>query len=258
MTGAQRGLRPLELPRGALDAESVPLYERVAGQLWGDLRAGGARSGDRLPSERILTGRYDVSRVTLRSALSLLAEHGAVQAAPSRGWFVAGEVVTATATAHVEGFADHARAHRIPISTEVLLSRVRPCTVREAQRLRIAPGEELFEMRRLRSLNGMVVVLEHNRLPLALCPALAETDFTQASLYTTLLTADPPQIPRRAEYAVEARPPNREERRVLELEGTSVPVLMARQLTTSQHGNPLEITDQAYRGDRYQFRASIT
>jgi len=113
-------------------------------------------------------------------------------------------------------------------------------------------------MRRLRSLNGMVVTLEHNRLPLALCPALPDTDFTQASLYATLLTADPPQIPRRAEYAVEARPPSREEHRLLELEGTAVPVLMARQLTYSQHGHPLELTDQAYRGDRYQFRAVIT
>jgi GntR family transcriptional regulator len=257
MPGVERGLRPLELPRGALDPDSVPLYERVAGRLWEDLRAGGARSGDRLPSERVLTGRYAVSRVTLRSALTLLAQHGAVQAAPSRGWFVAGELTTATSAAHVEGFADHARKHRIPTTTEVLLSHVRPCTAQEAQRLRIAPGDDLFEMRRLRSLNGMVVVLEHNRLPLALCPALAETDFTHVSLYATLLTADPPQIPRRAEYAVEARPPNREERRALDLDGTSVPVLMARQFTYSQHGHPLELTDQAYRGDRYQFRASI-
>lgn len=252
------GLRPLDLPRGALDPHAVPLYERIAGRLWEDLRASGARSGDRLPSERVLTERYAVSRVTLRSALNLLAERGAVQAAPARGWFVAGEVAAATAAGHVEGFADYARKHRIPTSTKMLLSRVRAATVREAQRLRIAPGEDLFEMRRLRSLNGMVVVLEHNRVPLALCPALENTDFTHASLYATLLTADPPQIPRRAEYAVEARPPNREERRVLELAGTSVPVLMARQLTYSQHGHPLELTDQAYRGDRYQFRATIT
>jgi GntR family transcriptional regulator len=252
-----RGLPPLELPHGTL-GEPGPLYQRVAGRLWEDLRGDGARSGDHLPSERSLTARYGVSRVTLRSALALLAERGAVRSAPSRGWFVAGEVTTATSTSHVEGFADHARGHRIPLSTRVLLSRVRPCTVREAQRLRIAPGADLFEMRRLRSLDGRVVVLEHNRLPLGLCPALAETDFSTASLYATLLTADPPQIPRRAEYAVQARPPTRAERRALELEGTAIPVLMARQFTYSQHGHPLELTDQAYRGDRYQFRATIT
>jgi len=258
MPRSDRLLRPLELPRGALDPESITLYEQVAGTLWDELRAGGAGIGDRLPSERILAERYHVSRVTMRSALALLVEHGAVRPAPSRGWYIAGEVTTATSTTHVEGFAEHARKHRIPTSTRMLMSRVRPCTVREAQRLRIAPGEDLFEMRRLRSANDMVVVLEHNRLPLALCPTLADTDFTYASLYATLLTADPPQIPRRAEYAVEARPPTREERRVLELDGTAVPVLFARQFTLSQHGHPLELTDQAYRGDRYQFRATIT
>ena len=205
----------------------------------------------------MLTERYRVSRVTLRSALALLAERGALHAAPSRGWFVAGEVSVATSTTHVEGFADHARKHKIPMTAELLMSRVRACTAREAQRLRLAPGADLFEMRRLRSLNGLVVVLEHNRLPLALCPALADTDFSTASLYATLLTADPPQIPRRAEYAVEARSPNRQEQRALQLQGSSVPVLMARQLTYSQHGHPLELTDQAYRGDRYQFRATI-
>ena len=136
-----------------------------------------------------------------------LAERGALQAAPSRGWFLADEVSTATSTTHVEGFADYARRNNIPLSAKVLMSRVRRCTAREAKRLRLEPGTDLFEMRRLRSLNGLVVVLEHNRLPLGLCPALPETDFTTASLYATLLTASPPQIPRRAEYAVEAGPP---------------------------------------------------
>jgi GntR family transcriptional regulator len=250
-------LKPLDLPHDPLESGAVPLYERVATQLWEDLRAGDAQPGDRLPSERVLTERYRVSRVTLRSALSALAERGAVAAAASRGWFVAGELSQKLSTSHVQGFAEYARTHRIPTSSKILLQRVREATVREATRLRIAPGSDLFEMRRLRFLAGRVVVLEHNRLPLERCPALAETDFTSASLYDTLLTADPPQIPRRAAYAVEARPPNGQERKRLELEGSSVPVLMARQFTYNQHGQPLELTDQAYRGDRYQFRASI-
>lgn len=247
----------MELPRAALDEGSIPLYEQVAGRLWEDLRAAGARAGDRLPSERSLVGRYAVSRVTVRSALALLAERGAVSAAAARGWYVAGDTAIASSASHIEGFADHARRHRIRATTRMLLSRVRPCTVAEARQLRTRPGDDLFEMRRVRSLDGLVVVLEHNRLRLALCPELAETDFTHASLYATLLTADPPQIPRRAEYAVGARPPTKAERDALELTGTAVPVLMARQITYSQHGHPIELTDQAYRGDRYQFRATI-
>jgi GntR family transcriptional regulator len=129
--------------------------------------------------------------------------------------------------------------------------------VSEAETLRIGPGAPLFEMSRLRYLDGLVVVLEHNRLPLALCPALETTDFAAASLYATLRRADPPQLPRVADYSVEAREPQPEERGLLEL-SERTPVLVAEQLAFNQHGKPLEHTVAIYRGDRYRFRASIT
>ena len=62
-------LPSLGLPRGALDPSSLPLYERVAARLWDDLRSSGARPGDRLPSERLLTERYGVSRVDRKSVV---------------------------------------------------------------------------------------------------------------------------------------------------------------------------------------------
>ncbi|MCW2902002.1 MAG: transcriptional regulator, GntR family with sensor domain, partial [Streptosporangiaceae bacterium] len=83
----------------------------------------------------------------------------------------------------VEGFADYALKHGLATRSRVLESDTRPATVTEAETLHIGPGAALFEMRRLRFLDGLVVVLEHNRVPLALCPALAETDFTATSLY---------------------------------------------------------------------------
>jgi GntR family transcriptional regulator len=115
----------------------------------------------------------------------------------------------------------------------------------------------VFEMRRLRFLDGLVVVLEHNRVPLALCPALADTDFTATSLYATLRSADPAQLPRVADYSVEARQPQDQERDLLEIEDRT-PVLVAQQLAFNQDGRPLELTVATYRGDRYRFRASIT
>lgn len=109
----------------------------------------------------------------------------------------------------------------------------------------------------MRYLNGLVVVLEHNWLPLAMCPALAETEFTTASLHATLRAADPPRLPRVTQYTVEARQPTDEERRLLEVDGV-VPMLEATQLAFNQDGQPLEYTVATYRGDRYRFRGSIT
>jgi GntR family transcriptional regulator len=252
------------LPRGLFADDALPLYERTAAQLLDDLRATAARAGDRLPSERALATRYGVSRVTLRAALAELEARGIVRPTSSRGWFVAefdqpAEPVAApVATApQVQGFADYAEVNGLTASSRVLSATVRPATVPESEHLRIAPGADLFDLHRLRFLDDLVVVLEHNRLPLTVCPALAVTDFNTASLYATLRAADPPQLPRVADYSVEARHPTPREMELLET-GDTMPMLVATQLTFNQQDRPIELTVQVYRGDRYRFRASIT
>jgi GntR family transcriptional regulator len=249
-----------ELPRALPTGSSTLLSSRTAARLIDDLVAGGARAGDRLPSERVLSAHYGVSRVTMRAALTEIAKRGVITASPARGWFVTDLKAGGNGAPQghtVRGFADYATQHGLVTHSVVLESRVRPCAITEAESLRIAPGADLFEMRRLRYLNGLVVVLEHNRLPLALCPALAATDFTTASLYATLRAADPPQLPRVAQYSVEARQPTVEERRLLEV-NEMVPMLEATQLAFNQDGCPMELTVGTYRGDRYRFQASIT
>lgn len=252
------------MPRGLFADDVLPLYERTAVTLLDDLRATSARPGDRLPSERALATRYAVSRVTLRAALNELESRGIVRPASSRGWFVADlddppdPAITPPAVGHqVQGFADYASANGLTARSQVLSATVRPATVTEGEHLRIAPGADLFDLHRLRFLDGLLVVLEHNRLPLTICPDLAETDFNNASLYATLRSADKPQLPRVADYSVEARHPTRREMELLEI-GDTMPMLVATQLTFNQEDRPIELTVQVYRGDRYRFRASIT
>ena len=254
----------MHMPRGLFVEDALPLYERTAAQLLDDLRTAAARADDRLPSERVLATRYAVSRVTLRAALAHLQSRGIVRPSSSRGWFVAeldqlpDPVATSTAAVpQVQGFADYAQANGLKTSSKVLSATVRPAALSEAEQLGMAPGAELFDLHRLRFLDGLLVVLEHNRLPLAACPALADTDFKTASLYATLRAAAPAQLPRDADYSVEARHPTPREVELFDIDET-MPMLVATQLTSNQAGRPIELTIQVYRGDRYRFRASIT
>lgn len=241
-----------------LHPDDLPLYLRLADRLQDDLRLADGAAGARLPSERQLAERYDTSRVTIRAALGELRERGVLVSLPARGWALAAPPAAETGRAgQVFGFTDLAAERGLRTRSEVLATTVRAATVREAELLRTVAGADLFEMRRIRFLNDVAIALEHNRLPLAVAPALAAADFSSTSLYEVLRASTPPQRPRRADYSVEARNAREDERTHLGITGP-VPILAATQLTFNQDEEPIELTVQAYRGDRYTFHASIT
>ncbi|MFB7904854.1 GntR family transcriptional regulator [Kitasatospora sp. NPDC056076] len=60
-----------------------PLYRRVADTLRNEISSGAFTPGARLPSERDLCERFDVSRNTVRSGLNVLVSEGLI--APSQG-----------------------------------------------------------------------------------------------------------------------------------------------------------------------------
>jgi GntR family transcriptional regulator, transcriptional repressor for pyruvate dehydrogenase complex len=60
-------------------------FEEVAGQVIDLIRNGRLTEGDPLPSERVLAQRADVSRETVRLAISLLAEAGVLEVTTGRG-----------------------------------------------------------------------------------------------------------------------------------------------------------------------------
>ncbi|MBB5376529.1 DNA-binding LacI/PurR family transcriptional regulator [Deinococcus metalli] len=64
------------------------LYERIVASMLDDLRAGRLRPGDRVPSEHVLAQTFEVSRITSRRALDVLAQASVLERAQGRGTFV--------------------------------------------------------------------------------------------------------------------------------------------------------------------------
>jgi LacI family transcriptional regulator len=84
---------------GSQVAQTETLTEKFATRLRKEIQAG--RWVDRpLPSERELSGKYQVSRVTIRRSLKQLCGENLVEARPGKGYFV---VPGATATAATDG-----------------------------------------------------------------------------------------------------------------------------------------------------------
>ena len=133
-------------------------------------------------------------------------------------------------------------------------SEVRSAALDEGEVLMIAPGSDLFEIRRLRRLDGAAISIDHSRIPLAIAPGLPDIDFRRESLYSVLRNHG--VEPTRAATVVEAVPANTEQARLLKVE-IGTPLLSLSQTTYAHDGRPIDIGDATYRGDRYRFRANL-
>ena len=69
--------------------------EEIVSQLYGLIRNGHLKPGDRLPPERELAQQFGVSRASVREAMRLLDQKGLVDIKPGAGTFVTEDVVEA-------------------------------------------------------------------------------------------------------------------------------------------------------------------
>jgi|SRR5579871_475582 len=233
-------------------SDAQPRYQAVARALAAEIAQGKVAPGERLPGERELCRHFAVSRVTVRHALSELRDRGLIEPESARGWFV-----TSTALGEpnaLMSFSEMARSRGLQPGARILASAVRPATIDEAEALHIAPGSEVFDLERLRLLDGVPVAIERSRLPLAIAPALPQADLAAGSLYELLGKAG--AAPARADYVLQAIPAEARQAKHLELtEGA--PLLMATARTYDLGGRAIELSLSIFRGDRYRFRATL-
>ena len=68
--------------------QTKKIYENIVEQIIMLIREGMLKSGDKLPSERTLAEMFDVSRASLREALSVMEIVGIIDIRPGEGSFV--------------------------------------------------------------------------------------------------------------------------------------------------------------------------
>lgn len=66
-----------------------PLYEQIYSHIRNEIRNGGLKAAERLPSTRTLAGYLKVSRSTTQMAYEQLVAEGYIEAVPCRGYYVA-------------------------------------------------------------------------------------------------------------------------------------------------------------------------
>ncbi|NPV66005.1 MAG: GntR family transcriptional regulator [Anaerolineae bacterium] len=234
---------------------SEPFYIQIKNYLQMQIQTGAYPVGARLPSERELAEQFNVSRMTARQALLLLAREGLTYTRVGKGTYVSPPKFDQDLDA-LRSFTEEMRQRGVEPSSRVLEATLRPADDEVAARLQIAPGAEVVVLSRVRLADGKPLAIETTHLDHQMCPGILDGhDFSRESLYG-VLRREYGWVLVWADQIIEARLPQPHERRLLNID-RQTPVLGIRRTTYSRHDRPVEFVYSVYRGDQYQLRAIL-
>jgi GntR family transcriptional regulator len=249
-TPSRADRNPGKLNFAPLDKNSfTPMYFQIQTQLLKMIHSRQLLPGDLLPGEEDLTHIYGVSRMTSRQALLGLTNQGYAYRERGRGTFVSQPKVEKD-VAHLLGFSAEMRALGLKPSSRVLTCDVVAAPPEIAGRLNIEPGAKTMHLCRVRSADGVPVVIEEVYLSQKQFSGIEKIDFSRRSLYQTLRDDYGVRI-RGADEVIEARSASSREADLLEISPRQSLLVISRTLLNAE-GKPIEAGLSVYRGDRYR------
>lgn len=156
------------------DVPAVPLYQQVMDDLKGEIARGVYAAGSRIPSEMELAKSYGVGRITVRRAIEELSRAGYLNRQQGRGTFVCAPKLKRKIRqkGDVQSFTEGCAANDMVAGARLVSRTVVAATREDAAFFGVEPGCELIVVERVRTADGVPVMLENNAFVLADHPYL--------------------------------------------------------------------------------------
>jgi len=209
--------------------------------------------GESLPAEEKLAEHFSVSRLTIRQSLKRLEEEGIISRRAGVGTWLAKEIALPQdqrLTGPIEAFS----AFGLSIDARVIHARPAPASDEVADKLRVPTGTTVFEIHRLRNVDGAPLLWLETYMPMDLGEKISKT--TVDGLYVPVLRRlHDPGISE--EYQViEAVSATAEQARLLEVE-VNAPILSVNRLFADTTGRPVVFFKTRFRSDRYFYTVNL-
>ena len=227
----------------------LPLYHQLKNILMARIESGEWEPGQQIPTETSLSERFGVSKITVRQAMRDLADLGYIRREQGRGTFVSKAKLN-QGPRELTSFSEEMRRHNLPTQSQVLEQTLQGADPAAAEALRIAGGDPMLVLKRLRMASGEPIAIQTAHIPAALVPGLVEENLENVSLYEILQSRYGlhPANARETHFAVLVEPA---EAALLKVEPYSA-ALAARRVSCLADGQPLELVTSIMRGDRYR------
>ena len=228
----------------------LPRYFQLKEILRERIRSGEWKPGELIPSERELSEKYGISRMTARQAITDLVNEGIFYREQGKGTFVSQRKITQQLI-HLTGFTEDIRARGQRPGTKVLSAMMHPADEESAEKLRINQGTPIFRLQRLRLADDEPLAIELSQISFKGCEKLLEEDLEHNSLYRLLEVKYGISL-MEADQELEAGLTGSEEAQLLKI-SIARPVLFTRRVTYTDRNQPIEYAKAVYCGNKYTF-----
>ncbi|MFT8871248.1 MAG: GntR family transcriptional regulator [Sporolactobacillus sp.] len=232
----------------------VPAYYRIEQYLEQLIDQRQLTAGDRMPSERELTERFHVSRMTVRQALNDLVGCGLLIRQRGKGTFLADARKLEKKLNKLNGFSEDMRQRGLEPDSHLLDFQKIAANAGLSQILNQKTAVAVFLVKRLRLADGLPMALETSFVPEDVAPAL-NLETLGRSLYDYLSRFAGVVIDH-AVQTIEAAVATHEESELLGI-AEQAPLLLIKRRAFDNEGRCLEFTKSLYRGDRYKFLVTL-
>lgn len=209
---------------------------------------GSVEAGRQLPPEREIADAAQVSRVTVRNAISELVRLGLIEQRQGAGNFVTDTSNrTEQSLSRLVSFTENMKVRGRTSTSRVLRSGLYPPSPDEMMALGISLNQDVARINRLRSADGTPMAIELSSLPSDVLP---NPEDVETSLYEVLGRHG--QLPNRAIQRVSAVNISGDFAELLGVvENTAI--LQIDRTAFLESGRPIEFTKGYYRPDIYDF-----
>lgn len=233
----------------------IPLYFQLKELILTEIKNGNYPSGSLIPTENELSETFEISRTTVRQAITELVQEGWLYRVKSKGTFVSQPKINQDFVTKVEPFSKQMARLGIEASTEVLEFKTCKAPDPIAEALGLGEKEKVILLYRRRFADGEPIVTVKTYLPYARCSFLLEHDFTKESLYELLGQSDATKITR-IRRRIEAVEANSEDAANLNIK-RGKPIQFFTSIGYNAYDQPLEFSLARYRGDHNSFEITV-
>ena len=213
-----------------------------------------AKHGDCLPSERELGERFNVSRITIRRAMSELESEGLIYRIQGKGAFICIEKIPQSLTL-LTSYSEDMRKRKLSPDSVILSVDSIIADEKISEKLQIEVNDAAYVLRRLRMADGEPMAIENCYMRSEIGSIIAKIISNGMSLYKMFATKCGVKL-HKAYQTIEVATLTSWEKQLLG-NGSPSSALLTKRQTFDIHGKVVEYVESKYRSDRYLFNVEL-